>query len=432
MKKLRNIYTNAYEYERRTLGFFSPAINICSTHQLPSDLQKMLPSTIRLLRSNIRSNIRPKSNIIPPKSNIRPRCLSIKSGDAHIPITTSLSVSEPNDSDLIPAYRVLNEDGTILTDDPNLDKDFVLEMYATMVRLETMDKVFYDAQRQGRISFYMTSTGEEASTVGSAAALKAQDMIFAQYREAGVLMWRGFTLQNFADQCFSNVGDPCKEADAHPLRIESAQLSDNLVAAGYPDTPSVGSCVRRQGVGKEDECVVAYFGEGAASEGDFHPALNFAATLECPVVFFCRNNGYAISTPLKDQYRGDGIASRAQGYGMASIRVDGNDIFAVYEATQAARNLAISEQRPVLVESMSYRQGHHSTSDDSTRYRDVVEIDEWRSNSHPITRLRSYMESKGWWDDSMEETRREKKGAVCSRQCRWPRKAQASRAGKFV
>ena len=307
------------------------------------------------------------------------------------------------------AYRVLNEDGTILTDDPNLDKDCVLEMYATMVRLETMDKVFYDAQRQGRISFYMTSTGEEASTVGSAAALKAQDMIFAQYREAGVLMWRGFTLQNFADQCFSNVGDPCKGRQM-PIHYGSKALNYQTIssplATQIPQASGAAYAVKASG--REDECVVAYFGEGAASEGDFHPALNFAATLECPVVFFCRNNGYAISTPLKDQYRGDGIASRAQGYGMASIRVDGNDIFAVYEATQAARNLAISEQRPVLVESMSYRQGHHSTSDDSTRYRDVVEIDEWRSNSHPITRLRSYMESKGWWDDSMEETRREK------------------------
>ena len=105
--------------------------------------------------------------------------------------------------------------------------------------------------------------------------------------------------------------------------------------------------------------MACYFGEGAASEGDFHPALNFAATLECPVVFFCRNNGFAISTPVEDQYRGDGIVSRGPGYGMASVRVDGNDIFAVHLATKRAREIAAAEHRPVLIEAMTYRQGHH-------------------------------------------------------------------------
>ena len=115
--------------------------------------------------------------------------------------------------------------------------------------------------------------------------------------------------------------------------------------------------------------VICYFGEGAASEGDAHAAFNFAATLDCPIIFFCRNNGYAISTPVNEQYKGDGIAVRGPAFGMDTIRVDGNDVFAVYNATRAARDICINENRPVLIEAMTYRIGHHSTSDDSSAYR---------------------------------------------------------------
>ena len=108
---------------------------------------------------------------------------------------------------------------------------------------------------------------------------------------------------------------------------------------------------------------MTYFGEGAASEGDFHSALNFASTLRSQTLFYCRNNGYAISTPVDDQYAGDGIAVRGVSYGMASIRVDGNDIFAVHAATEKARELIVKEKRPVLIEAISYRVGDHSTSD---------------------------------------------------------------------
>lgn len=141
----------------------------------------------------------------------------------------------------------------------------------------------------------------------------------------------------------------------------------------------------------ENKIVCCYFGEGAASEGDFHAALNFAATRDCPVLFFCRNNGFAISTPVKDQFRGDGIASRAAGYGITVIRVDGNDIWAVYDATQKAREYIRTHGRPVLLEAMSYRQGHHSTSDDSTRYREVAEIKRWKAESDPIDRLKKHL-----------------------------------------
>jgi 2-oxoisovalerate dehydrogenase E1 component alpha subunit len=156
--------------------------------------------------------------------------------------------------------------------------------------------------------------------------------------------------------------------------------------------------------------VACYFGEGAASEGDFHAALNIAATRNCPAIFICRNNGYAISTPSLEQYRGDGIASRGIGYGIDTIRVDGNDIFAVREVTRLARNMALEgDMKPILIEAMSYRVSHHSTSDDSTKYRESREIESWKRRDNPITRLRKWMEKKGLWDEEREQ---EAQGAI--------------------
>lgn len=154
--------------------------------------------------------------------------------------------------------------------------------------------------------------------------------------------------------------------------------------------------------------MACYFGEGAASEGDFHAALNIAATRSCPVVFICRNNGYAISTPTLEQYRGDGIASRGVGYGIETIRVDGNDIFAVYEAMQEAKRLALVDGgRPVLIEAMSYRVSHHSTSDDSFAYRARVEVEDWKRRDNPIVRLRKWLELRGLWNEDMERSARD-------------------------
>jgi 2-oxoisovalerate dehydrogenase E1 component alpha subunit len=151
----------------------------------------------------------------------------------------------------------------------------------------------------------------------------------------------------------------------------------------------------------------AYFGDGAASEGDFHGALNIAATRQCPVIFICRNNGFAISTPTSEQYRGDGIASRCIGYGIESLRVDGTDIFAVYEATKAARRKALEGGgRPILLEFMSYRVSHHSTSDDSFAYRTRSEVERWKLHDNPLTRLRKWLEYNSLWDEKMEKDTR--------------------------
>lgn len=151
---------------------------------------------------------------------------------------------------------------------------------------------------------------------------------------------------------------------------------------------------------------VAYFGEGAASEGDFHAAMNFAATLRCPVLFICRNNGWAISTPASEQYRGDGIAGRGPSYGIASIRVDGGDAQAVYNATMEARHMALEHSVPVLIEAMSYRTGHHSTSDDSSRYRAAEEMRTWRARD-PVGRFYQWLVGKGWWDEARDRELRQ-------------------------
>jgi 2-oxoisovalerate dehydrogenase E1 component alpha subunit len=282
--------------------------------------------------------------------------------------------------------------------DEQLDK-----MYTTMVQLFNADQVLYDLQRQGAISFYMTSYGEYATHVGSAAALTADDVIFGQYREAGVLMYRGFSLQDICNQCYSNEHDLGKGRQM-PVHYGSRALNFQTISSPLStQIPQASGAAYALKLARKNAVVMCYFGEGAASEGDFHAALNSAATLECPVLFFCRNNRYAISTPVRDQFRGDGIAARGPGYGIETVRVDGNDALAVYDVVREARRLALAESRPVLIEAMTYRIGHHSTSDDSSRYRAKSEIDQWNATNNPLLRMRGYLEHRGLWDKQRDE-----------------------------
>ncbi|KAI6176437.1 Bckdha protein [Aphelenchoides bicaudatus] len=318
--------------------------------------------------------------------------------------TESLDIADSAKTEAFPIYRVTNSNGEFIdsNQDPNLSKETALKMYRDMFAMNIMDKILYDSQRQGRISFYMTNFGEEACHIGSAAALESKDLVYGQYREVGVLMYRGFTFDDFVNQCYGNANDRGKGRQM-PVHYGSEKL--NFVTISSPLTTqlpqAVGSAYafKRDGSGR---IVVVYFGDGAASEGDAHAAFNFAATMKCPIIFFCRNNGYAISTPTTEQYAGDGIAGKGPGYGLHTVRVDGNDLFAVYNATIKARELA-SENKPVLIEAMTYRIGHHSTSDDSTAYRSADEVQEWSSQDHPIGRFRKYLELKGWWSEKQDK-----------------------------
>ncbi|KAK6354897.1 hypothetical protein TWF696_004027 [Orbilia brochopaga] len=306
----------------------------------------------------------------------------------------------------IETYRVMDTEGKIFDETHGLDFDMLkeecLKMYRSMVSVSIMDQIMYDSQRQGRISFYIVNAGEEGIAVGSAAALSEEDVIYAQYREAGVLMYRGYGLDEFVNQCFANKKDHGKGRNM-PIHYTSKDLNfhpiSSTLCTQLPHASGAGYALKMEG---KEACAVTYFGEGAASEGDFHAALNIAATRGCPTIFICRNNGYAISTPTLEQYRGDGIASRGLGYGIDTIRVDGNDTWAVYKVTKEAREMAIAQQKPVLIEAMSYRVSHHSTSDDSFAYRARVEVEDWKRRDNPITRLRKFMELRNWWDQDRD------------------------------
>nr|XP_022911251.1 2-oxoisovalerate dehydrogenase subunit alpha, mitochondrial [Onthophagus taurus] len=317
--------------------------------------------------------------------------------------TERLDFTGPHSYSPIPVYRVMDRQGNIIksSQDPKLSNEVIEKMYKDMTLLKTMDKILYESQRQGRISFYMTNYGEEATHIGSAAALDMEDLVFGQYREAGVLVWRGFSLKDFMSQCYGNVDDLGKGRQM-PVHYGSNKI--NFVTISSPLSTQIpqaaGAAYALKG---KNRVVICYFGEGAASEGDAHAAFNFAATLECPVIFFCRNNGYAISTPTKDQYRGDGIAARGPGYGINTLRVDGNDVFAVFNATKKAKQYCLKENKPVVLEALTYRIGHHSTSDDSSAYRSKDEVDSWRQFDSPINKLRMFMEANGLWNADKEK-----------------------------
>ncbi|EKX33562.1 hypothetical protein GUITHDRAFT_156001 [Guillardia theta CCMP2712] len=306
-------------------------------------------------------------------------------------------------------FRVMDENGNIL--DPSLEPDVSKEkcqrMYKTMVELNVTDSILYQAQRQGRLSFYMTNYGEEATHIGSAAALEDEDVVFGQYREAGVLLWRGYSMQEMCDQCVGNRDDSNK-GRMMPVHYGSKRHNFHTIssplATQLPQAAGAAYAMKLQG---RQACVVCYFGDGAASEGDFHGALNFASTLDCPVIFFCRNNGYAISTPIREQYRGDGIAVRGVSYNIRTARCDGNDVWAVHKIMDEARKIAISQKVPVLIEAMTYRGGNHSTSDDASRYRGNDEVSSWKLSNNPLARMRMFMEKKNWWDDQQETALRE-------------------------
>lgn len=326
---------------------------------------------------------------------------------ASAPYTETPKLRMSKDIEPIPIYRVMNSDGSFIDSkqDPNLDKETVQKMFRDMVKLNTMDKILYESQRQGRISFYMTNYGEEATHIGSAAALELRDLIYGQYREAGVLVWRGFTISQFVDQCYGNADDGGrgKQMPAHygSRELNFVTISSPL-ATQMPQAVGAAYAIKRK---NNDTCVVCYFGEGAASEGDAHAAFNFAATLDCPVILFCRNNGFAISTPSSEQYKGDGVAGRGPAYGIATIRVDGTDVFAVYNATKLAREYVFKENKPILIEAMTYRVSHHSTSDDSSAYRSSDEVDVWtNSDRYPISKLKKYMIRMGYFNEAEEET----------------------------
>ncbi|RAH38268.1 thiamine pyrophosphate-dependent dehydrogenase E1 component subunit alpha [Halomonas sp. SL1] len=328
-------------------------------------------------------------------------------------MTTTRDIHVPEflagDEFSIPTYRVLTQEGTLCegAEAPTLERDEARAIYRAMIATRVLDERMMAAQRQGRLSFYMQCTGEEAAVIGTTAALDEADMIMAQYREQGALVYRGFTFDEFMNQLFGNELDYGKGRQM-PIHYGSRKLHYMTISSPLAtQIPQATGYAYGQKLAGEGQCTAVFFGEGAASEGDFHAALNMAAVHEVPVIFFCRNNGYAISTPAIEQFAADGVAPRAFGYRMHVIRVDGNDILAVHRATQEARRIAVEHNKPVLIEAMTYRLAAHSSSDDPSGYRSRKEEEAWREKD-PILRMQRWMSDQGWWSDDEEKELQER------------------------
>ncbi|MDQ7730238.1 thiamine pyrophosphate-dependent dehydrogenase E1 component subunit alpha [Halomonas sp. SpR8] len=308
----------------------------------------------------------------------------------------------------IATFSLLNPEGELYSGavEPELERDHARRIYQAMLATRILDERMMAAQRQGRLSFYMQCTGEEAAVVGATAALNDADMIMAQYREQGALMYRGFSIDEFMNQLFGNELDYGKGRQM-PIHYGSRKLHYMTISSPLAtQIPQATGYAYGQKLAGNGHCTLTFFGEGAASEGDFHAALNMASVHQVPVIFFCRNNGYAISTPAVEQFAADGIAPRAFGYHMHVIRVDGNDVLAVYEATRQARKIAVEQNQPVLIEAMSYRLAAHSSSDDPSGYRSKDEEEIWRAKD-PLLRLQKWLLKKQWWSEEEEASQQE-------------------------
>lgn len=296
----------------------------------------------------------------------------------------------------------LDEQGNLSADcSHGIAEEVLLKGYRAMVTTRLVDERMVTLQRQGSISFALSSRGEEACAVASAAALDPADWMYPQYRELGIMFWRGFSIQEYLHHMFCN-GKDLLLGRQMPNHFGSRAL--NVVTVSSPiatQIPQAAGCAYAMKLQKEAAVAICYFGEGATSEGDFHVGLNFAAVRKAPAIFFCRNNGYAISTPACKQYGGENIASKGIGYGMATWQVDGNDFFAVHDVVQKARRHCLEGGGPALIEALTYRLGAHSTSDDPTRYRSDDEVTRWEKRC-PILRLRLYLAKKGLWDEKKE------------------------------
>ena len=287
--------------------------------------------------------------------------------------------------------KYLDETGNLDSSYPlSIPSDIVVKSYEAMLKTRLVEERMVILQRQGAISFAMTSLGEEACAVGSAAALEISDWMYPQYREAGILFFRGFSIENFVHQMFGDAHDLIlgRQMPNHfgERRLNIVQVS-SPIGTKIPHAAGAAFAMKYRG---EKNVAICYFGEGATSEGDFHVGLNFGAVQRVPCIFFCRNNGYAISTPACKQFACSSIAVKGESYGIQSLKVDGNDFFAIYWACRQAKNSCLEGRGPVLIEAMTYRLGSHSTSDDPSRYREEKEVGVWRDKC-PLLRLKSYL-----------------------------------------
>ena len=299
--------------------------------------------------------------------------------------------------------RVLDEDGQAVGPwNPKLSPDTLRNMLRSMALLRAFDERMFRAQRQGKTSFYMKALGEEAVAIAAAYALDREDMCFPSYRQQGLLIARGYPLVEMMNQIYSNAGDKLQGKQL-PIMYSARDhgffsISGNLTTQ-YPQ--AVGWAMASAAKG-DTRIAATWCGEGSTAEGDFHSACTFAAVYRAPVVLNIVNNQWAISS--FSGFAGaeaTTFAARAVGYGIAGLRVDGNDALAVYAATLWAAERARTNQGPTLIEHFTYRAEGHSTSDDPTQYRSAGEPNAWPLGD-PVRRLKAHLIAIGEWDEERD------------------------------
>jgi pyruvate dehydrogenase E1 component alpha subunit len=294
---------------------------------------------------------------------------------------------------------IIGPDGVAEAIPEELTPARLVELHGLMVTLRAFDARCLNLNRQGRIHFFAPSTGQEASMVGSAFALDREDWIFPTYREQGALMARGVSLRTLFDQIFGTAVDLAK---GRQMPNHWASREHHVVSISSPiatQIPQSTGFAYAQKLKKERGVTLCYMGEGNTSEGDFHAGLNFAGVWKAPVVFFCQNNQWAITVPFEKQTASGSIAVKAQAYGFEGVRVDGNDVLAVFRTVRQAVEKARAGGGPTLVEALTYRMGPHSTSDDPRRYRPEDAVEPWRQKD-PIARFERFLRLLGHLDDA--------------------------------
>ncbi|MCA9674885.1 MAG: thiamine pyrophosphate-dependent dehydrogenase E1 component subunit alpha [Kofleriaceae bacterium] len=298
--------------------------------------------------------------------------------------------------------RVLDDEGKLLqgVKVPQLSEDTLGQIFDVMLMVRVMDDRMMRLQRQGRLGFYMKAIGEEASHF-AVAPLRPTDWVFPSYREQGAWFWRGYTVTNFINQLFGNELDPVK---GRQMPVHHTARDLNLVSISSPVGTQIPQAVGAAHAAKimgKDDVAMTFFGEGTSSTGEFHVAMNFAGVYKAPVVFVCRNNGWAISVAANRQTAAKTFASKAVGYGMPGIRVDGNDVLAMIQVSTEAIDRARGGDGPTLIEALTYRVQGHSSSDDPSVYRDPHEPDAWEKRD-PLNRFRTYLKHIGLWSEELE------------------------------
>src|SRR5438093_274058 len=289
---------------------------------------------------------------------------------------------------------VLDSDGNLDTAlEPKLADTDLRSLYRAMLLGRRLDERMVRLQRQGRIGTFAPTKGQEAAQMGSVFSLRPTDWMVPSFRETAAMIWRGWPIEKLLLFFAGHLegGQPAPEQRDLPITIPVATQLPHAVGLAY--------AAQYRG---DDVVVMAYFGDGATSEGDFHEALNFAGVWHVPVVFVCQNNQWAISVPLKKQTHSRTIAQKALAYGLPGIQVDGNDVLAVYAAAREAVDRARAGDGPTLIECVTYRLGVHTTADDPTKYRSEEEVRMWEQKD-PLTRFRIHLEKRDLLEAGLEQ-----------------------------